>query len=1073
MQLEARQGIQTEPASVTAEISVTRSIAKPAPQSRPRFVTAILLLCGSFALCPSLSAAEEDVIYDTASGFYKKENWKEAVSEYRKFLTLYPEDRRAANARLYLGLAEVNVGDFTSARQNLRRYVELQPASRNLNHALYRIAECSYLLDDLRAAQRELANFLERFPEDAYAERAIPYLADVEMRLGNFEKSEGLFRQSLEKYPNGELADDSRFGRARSLEGLQRYAEAEKVFEELASNPQGSRGAEALLNLGLRRYEDGKYAEAEQTFLKLEETYPTGNLIPLSRLHHGFSLYRQSKYEEAIAQFELLSKDPAQGMIAGFWRGMANKNLGKVREAIEVFRQTIEVSQDDPIVESLLYQWGECERRMQNFKAAREQFQEVLKRFPEGELADDALHSSTVCALEEADIPRATELIAEFSKTFPNSNLKWSQELLRGRLLLLEKKNDEARNQFRRILVESNSDITKTWSRYYIAYSQYLDKEYRQALLMSEPLAAAVEQLPPERRSELAGIHVLQGTCLLELAKASTDPAERRKLFEAVEAGAKKYLDSSPQGAQAQRAWGLRALAAAHGGDPARLQEILLKLQGSSLGELDQAGKEEIGRTVHEIAEVAFSNKDFMLSTILFQKLAELKPSDDLQIKGLHGWGWSEYEVKRFPEASAQFRKLIEVAPAHELAADAAFMLGKCLEQEKKVEEAIAAFDRVASEYGKSKFGFSAALQKARLLAEADRKDEANQSYQKVYEEYPGEQDRDKLLDEWGLMNYRKEDFAKADELFSKLVQEFPGSALADNARLILAESRLVTLKLENPDPETLGKLDQVRDEFRKLAEESNSDAEVKQTAYSQLMGIGVAKKDWQDVSAIAGKLRTEFPSGKYLVTAIYRQGEAALNLGEFAQAEEMMRSLLKEPELEKQTWSPQVPLVLAESLLQQSKYDALKSFAEEWRTQHPESESQAGLDEIEGRSLYKQSQFAEAREAFERALKNAKPERSELAARSQFMIGESYLAEQKYENAEREYSKVEILYLFPQWQARALYQQGACQEALKLTDKAVKSYETLLSKWPDSEQAKSAKDRLEALGKPSQTTSK
>ena len=88
-------------------------------------------------------------------------------------------------------------------------------------------------------------------------------------------------------------------------------------------------------------------------------------------------------------------------------------------------------------------------------------------------------------------------------------------------------------------------------------------------------------------------------------------------------------------------------------------------------------------------------------------------------------------------------------------------------------------------------------------------------------------------------------------------------------------------------------------------------------------------------------------------------------------------------------------------------------------------------------------------------------------------MIGESYLAEQKYENAEREYSKVEILYLFPQWQARALYQQGACQEALKLTDKAVKSYETLLSKWPESEQAKSAKDRLEALGKPSQTTSK
>ena len=69
-----------------------------------------------------------------------------------------------------------------------------------------------------------------------------------------------------------------------------------------------------------------------------------------------------------------------------------------------------------------------------------------------------------------------------------------------------------------------------------------------------------------------------------------------------------------------------------------------------------------------------------------------------------------------------------------------------------------------------------------------------------------------------------------------------------------------------------------------------------------------------------------------------------------------------------------------------------------------------------------------------------------------------------EYAKAQPEYEKVELLYNFPEWQSRALFQSAACQEELKQVPEAIKSYESLLAKWPASQQAEAARQRLKAL---------
>ena len=115
-----------------------RRFRPAAPLRIVLFTAALALLCPP---SPASAAAEDD--YNLAVGLYKKQRWDEAAAGFRGFLKAAPEHPRAELARLYLGLALVNTGDYAPARETLREFVRLHPESKNLPDALYRIGESS------------------------------------------------------------------------------------------------------------------------------------------------------------------------------------------------------------------------------------------------------------------------------------------------------------------------------------------------------------------------------------------------------------------------------------------------------------------------------------------------------------------------------------------------------------------------------------------------------------------------------------------------------------------------------------------------------------------------------------------------------------------------------------------------------------------------------------------------------------------------------------------------------------------------------------------------------------------
>ena len=995
---------------------------------------------------PALVMADAaDDAYQLAAGFYKKERWDLASDAFQKFIKQYPTSPRVATARFFLGLSQVNTGDYKGARDTLRIFLTEAPTSRNVGHAIYRIAESSYLLDDFARAEPELTTFITKYPEDPLIDRALPYLADVQLRLNKIEVALKTFQDALKRFPAGPMAEDCEFGIAKCYEAQKKFAPAVEVYTRLAANTKSERAPEAQLNLGNRLYDLDQFDKSAAAFAKLEQTFPQSPLVPIARLNHGFSLFEISQFAPAMEQFAIAEKDPKQVVEAGYWRGRCLNSLGKYADAATLFKELYTKNANHPLAENVLFQLADAEQHLGHQPEAQKLFLELLNRFPKSERADDALHLATLAAFDSGNIADAEKLLAQFTQTFSTSPLRWQQELLSGRLQLLKTQTAAALPFFDRILKGDGNETTKNWARYYTGFALLELGKPVEALAATETLAQQVDKDP--QATVFAGVFLLRGAGQLSLANKETVVNAQKEMYAAAIASASQFLAKTPMAKEADQALAVRALAAAHSGlkDKAKADvEALLKNYPDS---------PELDKSLYEVAEVAYSNEDWEWSGQLFATLAAKGKTPKFFVPGLSGQAWSLYQSKQFAPAGKLFGRIATDFPEHKDAAESAFMQGKALVNDKKPAEAIPIFDAALQKFKDSKFAYLAGLEAARLRRDALQYPEADKAYAAVLEKFPKPEHLDKILNEWALSNYEGKDYARSDEVFSKLIKEVPDSDLADNAGLSLAESDLVS-----------GKLDAAREKFLALEKGPKSDETVQQTALYQLIGIGVEKQDWADVRTQGEALTKRFPESKYRWFAEMHWAEADLNLNEPAKAIERLKTVVAQKgnaTIANEAWFAQAWVLLAEAQSRLKQYDDVAATVAACRAWKADLPVLYILDEIAGRSLKAQAKFPEAIIIFQRIVDDPHGRRTETAAKAQFMIGEIYLLQKAYAKAEAEFLKVEILYKFPDWQAPALFQAAGCQEELQHWKDAAKSYESLIKVYPKSEFAKMAAERL------------
>jgi TolA-binding protein len=142
-------------------------------------------------------------------------------------------------------------------------------------------------------------------------------------------------------------------------------------------------------------------------------------------------------------------------------------------------------------------------------------------------------------------------------------------------------------------------------------------------------------------------------------------------------------------------------------------------------------------------------------------------------------------------------------------------------------------------------------------------------------------------------------------------------------------------------------------------------------------------------------------------------------------------------------------------------RWTGVISEADRFLAERPEFPQLPEVQYARGRALASRPlpDFAGARAAFEAAA-SARP-KSELAARSEFMIGETFLHEKKYREAARAFHQVELLSGIPRWQAAALLEAGTAYDAMNQPDEAASAYRKLVETFPEEPGAAEARNRL------------
>lgn len=979
-----------------------------------------------------------------ANGLFRDRRYDLAAQEYDDFLKTAKPGPDADDARFGLASARLFLGRYKEAKAAFEAFLASAPPDHpNAAAALFRVGETAYLLGDLPAAKASLEKYLADHPGHRHEEAAWSHLGDVSLRLKDLPRARQAYEKVLSK-PGGRLANRARLGLGQTLAAQGDADAAVKALEELVAGGGPEWADRARYEIGRVELAAGRFDRAASAFEALEGAAPKSPLATEAKLRRAEALGKLDRREEAEAILRPLVEGSNPNVAAQAADALGGSLLarGKAADALAALDDASAKFAATSLGPLLRFHAAEAAQALGRLDDARARFLKMSESAPDDPLADDALVRAAAIALEARDFPAAKALAQSLPEKFPKTDRRADAHLIAARVALAEKDAKGAITLLEAALGPDNpGPATAQAATYYLGLAYRADGQSARA----NELLAKLAQTPAAESA--SGAQFMLGQGLIESGKF----AEAIPPLEA-------YLKGHPDGEVADFALAhlARARLELGRGDEARatVEALATKFPKSKALPAARLG----------LAEAAMSAKEYDRAAEQFRGAIDAAdPSARAQARS--GLGWALLKANKPQEAADAFDALLKDTPDDPRAPDAALARARAIESLKQVEPALAAYEVILSRYAKSDAAAPAALGRARLLVEAKRPAEAAEAFAKVEGEFAKAEAPDVLLAErgWALVDAGKP--AEADPLFERLLKEFPDSPKAADARYNLAESAFAAKQYDKVAP----LLEPV------VAEGSKARPLLIQSSLYRLGRAQAEAKDWKASGATFDRLAKDFPDGAYRREAAFWRAESAFQAGDTKAAESDFAALLAEPA------APGDPEGLvrtakrrrAQSLVQLERWaDALAAadaYEAEPRSASDPDPHAADVDYARGRALQGLARFDDARAAYARVIEARKG--SELAARAQFMRGETYFHEKNYRKALPEFLKVDYLYDAPAWQASALLEAGKVHEGLGQWAEAAETYERLRSRFPTDPNAAKAKDRLDAARKRAEGT--
>jgi TolA-binding protein len=142
-----------------------------------------------------------DVQLKIADAFMEEGEYYRAVTEYKKFLILFPDSGKADYATFEIGMAYFKGGEYGAAARSFLAMREKYPESGYAIQAGYLEGSSQWKLKNYDGARMPLEEIAERHPGSEYAPRALVVICLAALDENKAEVSRQALNRFLDRYP--------------------------------------------------------------------------------------------------------------------------------------------------------------------------------------------------------------------------------------------------------------------------------------------------------------------------------------------------------------------------------------------------------------------------------------------------------------------------------------------------------------------------------------------------------------------------------------------------------------------------------------------------------------------------------------------------------------------------------------------------------------------------------------------------------------------------------------------------------------------------------------------------------
>jgi TolA-binding protein len=425
---------------------------------------------------------------------FRLKNYEKSAEAYRKLLAAYPEDPRAAEARLQAAWAAHNAGLYAEALQNADQILASpaatnDPSTASLDEWLYLKANCERQLTRNEEATKTYAALLQGYQTSSFVNaaryekaltlhrmqrhaEAIKDALGVELTdrlrkdtywllgesyaaLKDSDKAIQYYRLIVKDYPDSDMARDATYRLAYHLQEKKQYAEASRFYLMVPARYADSELAPtALFASGTCLALNNQHAEAVRDWLQLVQKYPSSPLAEEAMFQKGMSEIRLKRDADAVTSLEqLLRQSPRTPFAADawYWKGLLLQDARKWQDAEAALRQALAAGPRDELLRDIEIHLAGILQTEDKKDEAAAIYQRLIGSPARSKLSPTVLEWMAEYLFEKREFTASADAARQLTEK-PVAALQQTGWALLGRAQLTAGEKDKARTSFTQAL---------------------------------------------------------------------------------------------------------------------------------------------------------------------------------------------------------------------------------------------------------------------------------------------------------------------------------------------------------------------------------------------------------------------------------------------------------------------------------------------------------------------------------------------------------------------------------------------------------------------------------------------